>query len=279
MKNFVVFLLFSLSMVGVNYGQALSEARNPIDAPFVNCGLSNIQVVYDHTIIDPVVQETKYLKEILVIGDTVSIFQNLGMFELNAAIDSIGQGNLTLAEYMALSKKYRRGGSLSDFLVKNSVSHKILEMGFIDINRIYYYEPLPTMNWHLDSVTDSVCGYLCSRASTHFRGRNWIVWYAKDLKYQNGPWKLGGLPGLILRAQSEDGDHVFEAKSISCTPYKILHTDTKPFQQTTRDKFYKARKRFKTNPSQSMSAGLIRRADGMPVEMKRRFYNPEEKDN
>lgn len=47
--------------------------------------------------------------------------------------------------------------------------------------------------------------YDCRRAIGKFRGREYEVWYTTDIPIPSGPFKLGGLPGLILEATSIDG--------------------------------------------------------------------------
>ena len=74
-------------------------------------------------------------------------------------------------------------------------------------NGYMYEEPLEMPEWTLHEDTMTVLGYLCKRATTHFRGRDWEVYYAPEIQLSRGPWKLWGLPGLIVRAT--DADHYF----------------------------------------------------------------------
>ena len=53
-----------------------------------------------------------------------------------------------------------------------------------------------------EDSTKNVLGFNCHMAKTHFRGREWTVWYSEDIPILLGPWKLGGLPGLILEVQN-----------------------------------------------------------------------------
>ncbi|MBQ8463090.1 MAG: GLPGLI family protein [Prevotella sp.] len=69
-------------------------------------------------------------------------------------------------------------------------------------------------DWQLVEGDTVVAGYQCQKAQTTWHGRTWTVWYALDLPYDNGPWKLGGLPGLILSARDAAGDYAMEAQAI-----------------------------------------------------------------
>lgn len=66
----------------------------------------------------------------------------------------------------------------------------------------FKYTDTPIFDWKL--VTDStknIIGHDCQLAETDFRGRHWKVWFALDIPIPIGPWKFGGLPGLILQAE------------------------------------------------------------------------------
>ena len=67
---------------------------------------------------------------------------------------------------------------------------------------------MPT--WNMVEGSDSICGYLCQKASGKFRGKTWNVLYAEDIPTTAGPWKLQGLPGLITYAADDKGIHTFK---------------------------------------------------------------------
>lgn len=76
--------------------------------------------------------------------------------------------------------------------------------------RHYYEEPIEDMSWRLLSDTMTIVGYPCRSAECDFRGRTWRVWYAPDIAVDAGPWKLHGLPGLILLAEDASKDFRIE---------------------------------------------------------------------
>jgi GLPGLI family protein len=69
-------------------------------------------------------------------------------------------------------------------------------------------------DWQLVEGDSIVCGYPCHKAQTTFRGRTWTAWYTLDLSYNDGPWKLCGLPGLILYAQDSTRQFIFDCTCI-----------------------------------------------------------------
>lgn len=75
----------------------------------------------------------------------------------------------------------------------------------VNILEYQYKEEIEHLNWNVLPETDSVLGYLCHKAETEFRGRKWHAWFTMEIPYNFGPWKLGGLPGLILKAEDNEG--------------------------------------------------------------------------
>lgn len=69
-------------------------------------------------------------------------------------------------------------------------------------------------NWKLCGGEKTICGYPCKKATTTFRGRTWTAWYAPQLPYNDGPWKLCGLPGLVLEASEAEGKIAFRCKKV-----------------------------------------------------------------
>ncbi len=65
------------------------------------------------------------------------------------------------------------------------------------------YEPTPDIIWTLSEDTITISGYLCQQATATFRGVEWQVYYTEEVPSSAGPWRLRGLPGLIVKAESK----------------------------------------------------------------------------
>ena len=85
------------------------------------------------------------------------------------------------------------------------------------LNDFYYQEPMPNFDWEFIDGDTVVCDYACQKAKVNYRHRTWYVWYTLDLPYSDGPWKLCGLPGLILLAVDSQNDFIFKAIGIQKT--------------------------------------------------------------
>lgn len=75
-------------------------------------------------------------------------------------------------------------------------------------------ENAPKIPWKILKDTAHIEGIKCQKATANFKGRNWIAWFAPDLPFQSGPWKLNGLPGLIIEAFDDKKEVQFQFDGI-----------------------------------------------------------------
>ena len=83
-----------------------------------------------------------------------------------------------------------------------------------------YVEEKSKQNWKLGQGSMIICGYECRKATTTFRGRRYVAWYAPKIAIGDGPWKFWGLPGLILQVTDEKNEYSFICSAIE-RPKKI----------------------------------------------------------
>lgn len=118
-----------------------------------------------------------------------------------------------------------------------------------------YEEPIAHWNWTVGDSTKTILGYECVKATTDYHGRHWTAWFAPEIPVQNGPWKLDGLPGLILEAVPDGGQYSFVATGIQQTDKAItpiyLAAD---YEHVTRFNYLKAYRSFLDNPLGQINA-------------------------
>lgn len=94
----------------------------------------------------------------------------------------------------------------------------LIKTGFLWVKDTLY-----PMKWTIDTATKRIGDFNCIKARCFFRGRNYTAWYTPDIPLAMGPWKLGGLPGLIVEVEDDNKDIVvsFGRMSRGATPFNI----------------------------------------------------------
>lgn len=85
-----------------------------------------------------------------------------------------------------------------------------------------FQQDLPQFNWEFTEETDTIIGYPCAKATVSFAGRIYVAWYTPNIPLPFGPYKFGGLPGLILKIQDSEAQYVWEAIGFEKSNAQIL---------------------------------------------------------
>lgn len=150
---------------------------------------------------------------ILDIGDHSSHFYSLYSVKRDEIKDSVLRMGGSLGEVMnALEKSPYPSAKEKYQIWKNYPKEGILTFTDAIIKKFRYTEEMAVPEWELTSKDSIIAEYNCQQAETTFLGRKWTAWFATDIPVADGPWKLQGLPGLILAA--EDADHYFKFECI-----------------------------------------------------------------
>lgn len=95
------------------------------------------------------------------------------------------------------------------------------------INNYLVEESWPSINWKITADTASFGSLHCQKATTSFRGRNYEAWFCPALPFRSGPWKLNGLPGLIVEASDSKKEVIFKFTGLQDAS-KIAASNTTP---------------------------------------------------
>lgn len=135
------------------------------------------------------------------------------------------------------------------------------KMTYVDIitpNTMQYEEDFAPFDWTLTEDTLTVCDYPCVKATCSYGGRNWTAWFTEEIPVGFGPWKFTGLPGLIMKVSDDEGIHTFTATALRKSDGGIVKLQNKELQNTSRDKFIKAKNFFEQDPMKNIPVESIR---------------------
>ena len=138
---------------------------------------------------------------------------------------------------------------MSTYVYKNYPTGQMTITDRISSQGYRYVDSLHAQTWTMGDSTRQVLGYTCQQATADFRGRRWTAWFTTDIPVSDGPWKLGGLPGLILEAYDEGQQHVFTAVGLERVKDELIifnrpFRGNHRFEQTNRLDFLRMERRF-----------------------------------
>lgn len=95
--------------------------------------------------------------------------------------------------------------------------HKLFTKDALMVNDYLIEDAMPAINWKISDDTATFGGLHCQKATGHFKGRDYIVWFCPDLPVHTGPWKLNGLPGVIVDAHDTKNEVIFKFDGVEKT--------------------------------------------------------------
>ena len=69
----------------------------------------------------------------------------------------------------------------------------------------YYIENFDSDKWIVTEDTLNINGFYCQKAIIKYGGRKWQAWFCPKIPIFDGPYKFGGLPGLIISIRDQGG--------------------------------------------------------------------------
>jgi len=119
----------------------------------------------------------------------------------------------------------RRSENIENYIVHRE-SGSVQCFGRVWVSRSYtYFEERSLPDWEIFPDTEEILGHSCQKATAHYGGRDWTVWFAADIPISEGPWLLRGLPGLILKAEDAEQHYVFECIQLGARTVRAIGID------------------------------------------------------
>lgn len=273
-------------------------------------------VRYQFTHIMDTTQPENPLQEnmILYLGKNGSLYTNYDRIERMARLKAnaeqkgamVNMKDIDMSNVKSISVD---GGMVSVTTNSGSVMSYVVNPGMTYVNSYFKHQPdeklsylasgggkifsvdekLPVIDWVITSDTKQIQGMQCQKATGYFKGRNYTAWFSSQLPYSNGPWKLGGLPGLILEAYDLKKEVVFEFTSFKNIDSSQIMVSVPADAIVTTPKEYKQYQEAILKNRSAMNGGNLRVSgtvsggtfvgnDGKVIKV-RQMNNPIEKNN
>jgi GLPGLI family protein len=185
--------------------------------------------------------------------NNTSIYYSEGSFDRDSIISQQLQKPITSINLMGMPK------SKYSYTIIKSRNSEFIKTKYIDViqkNKFSFLENLK-LKWAISNQKELVNNIPCTLAILNFGGRKWTAWFAHSIPIQEGPYKFGGLPGLIVKLQDEKKYFVFQLENYRMAKVgemlKIRESSLVS-TETTKLKFTQAIDHFNTNIISIMNA-------------------------
>lgn len=149
---------------------------------------------------------------LLKVGKKCSSFYSYVKYLTDSIIEADKASGAPLEVIQEHLKQYNP--KIKTILFKNFPSGKTTTLDQLAMSKFICEEKTEMREWVLHEDTCTVLNYLCKKATCRFKGRDYTAWFTPEIPRSEGPWKLQGLPGLILRAEDSRGHYTFNCTGI-----------------------------------------------------------------
>ena len=113
----------------------------------------------------------------------------------------------------------------NNYLKTDLLNKKLFLFGLLMSSTVLVEDIYPDLQWTITEEQKVIANYTCIKATVSYRGRDWTAWFTPEIPLAVGPWKLHGLPGLILEAYDATTECTYKAINIAFKDNDILHSD------------------------------------------------------
>ena len=225
---------------------------------------------------DPSVPQAYHWMQVLQIGRNYQAFLDYGALRSDSIWNASVKARKKYGDFEAEDKAASRA-ALSDLkLIFDRSKGMINAHEKIFINKYHYTEPIPQLQWTMVRGDSTILGYTCHKATTRFRGRDYIAWYTEEIPFPYGPFKFGGLPGLITCIYDTQREHIYTLVGFEKAPSEdyIYENVRRGRFETTREVLAKQQKYFHEQPNLFTPDILIPDPRNKAIKRKSKPYNP-----
>lgn len=224
-----------------------------------------LQVIYKFKFMNDTTSRTEFTENemVLLIGEKMSTYKSYSSYKMDSMFKA-NQGNI--------SGGMISGGTISVVGAPTDLSNAqytiLAKNQLLSSNRIFVTEYLvdesaKQTQWTITGETKEIAGIACQKATGRVKGRDYAAWFAPELPYSLGPWKLNNLPGLILEASDSEGEVFFEFERMSSDASTATVELPNKATQVSLSEYLKVKAAFDADPQGFMRANAPPPPPGM----------------
>ena len=285
MRNIILLFITGFILSSVNAQVAIPMAGHSANINAKPIDDVQFIVQYQVKMISDTLEPEKVSDELMILkaGSKSSVFYSYSNF----VTDSMNNERAKKSERDNIVKGgflFMGVGILTSQIYKNYPEGKVTTLDRIAINSFRCEEENEVPSWQLLTDTMTIFSYYCQKAVCHFKGRDYEAWFTPEIPRSEGPWKLHGLPGLILKASDSQGHYSFECTGMVNADEKLLF-GADGYEPISRNNLNKMCERFATDPAGYLTSSIPTSVNVIVVDKneekksaRNQPYNPIERD-
>lgn len=224
-----------------------------------------VRIVYKFRFMNDTTSRTEFTENemILMIGEKMSAYKSYSSYKIDSMYKA-NPGNFSGG--MISAGTISIAGAPTD--LSNAQYTMLAKNQLLSSNRIFVTEYLvdesaKQTQWTITGETKEIAGIACQKATGRVKGRDYAAWFAPELPYSLGPWKLNNLPGLILEASDNAGEVFFEFERMSSEASTATVELPNKATQVSLSEYLKVKAAFEADPQGFMRANAPPPPPGM----------------
>lgn len=215
---------------------------------------------------------------ILRVGSRYTMFTDYALLAFDSISASIAKGKSSATSSGPKLLGALKATGFKELILQNRrENNEFVQRTAGGIQRYQYNEAIPQLQWELLEGDSTIAGYPCRKARTRLFGRDYIAWYASDVELPYGPYKFGGLPGLIFKVQDTQDNFVFTLTGLQTVKgyAPIYMYDRSAVIKSSRKAVRQMYKNYCADPLKALTSnGNVTVAADAAATVKAKPYNP-----
>lgn len=284
-----VIFLISIFIYSNTSGQSIEVVLAPSASGADSIGTAAIECRYEYSWLKDTTARMSETGE-LVSGDSTDVVRGMMILQCGGGVSKFYSYDKFYIDSLYFSDidKYKGIDKLSRVKNTFTVYKNFPEAGKMTLtdavgaDNYMVVEDIPDFGWVVCDEWKEIAGYRARKATSTFRGRDYVAWFAPELPLTEGPWKFSGLPGLIMEVRDAANQYRYELKGIVLKDATVYMPDLN-YLKTDLEKYLRVLRRYNENPMQfllDIDMGMIQQVvvskpDGPSGEFKIMYDFPE----
>ena len=283
MRATIFITLSTIFAVLLVHGQTVSTNNVPVEAlALKGIDSAHYRIYYRMYLVRDTLDYTKKTEAqtVLFVGKKLSAFLDYYQFRSDSLYNELAAAHKNSTEVLSAILPLQRIANFKLHIAKNypTKNEFTFQQKFGSLGIFQYLDKGVRLDWKLEGGVQTIKGYECKKATCHYRGRDYIAWYAPEIPLTDGPYVFTGLPGLIIKIDDTKNQVGFTLNGFKKLDSKEkIYIKEEEVRNVSREEMRKTERNLATSPAamlQLLSGKVSTETENSARRLPERPYNP-----